>query len=151
MDPPLRSQSDREALRRGLADGSIDAVCSDHTPVDDDAKQLPFGEAEIGATGLELLLPLTLKWAQEMKVPLAQALARVTMEPARILGLETGHLRPGARADVCVFDPDGAWRATRGALISQGKNTPFLGYELQGRVRTTLVSGQVVFERNGAA
>jgi dihydroorotase len=150
MDPPLRAQSDREALRRGLADGSIDAACSDHTPVDDDAKQLPFGEAEIGATGLELLLPLTLKWAQEMQVPLLRALARVTVEPARILGLDTGHLRPGARADVCIY-PQDAWRVTRGALKSQGKNTPFLGYELPGRVKATLVSGQVVFEGNGAA
>lgn len=150
MDPPLRAQSDREALRRGLADGSIDAVCSDHTPVDDDAKQMPFGEAEPGATGLELLLPLTLKWATEMRVPLMQALARASLEPARILGVDGGHLRPGASADVCIFNPDVHWRVTRAALHSQGKNTPFLGYELPGRVHATLVAGQVVYERNDA-
>ena len=89
----------------GLADGTIDAICSDHTPVDDDAKQLPFAEAEPGATGLELLLPLTLKWAQEDGLPLVTALARITAEPARALGLAAGQLRIGADADVCVFDP----------------------------------------------
>jgi dihydroorotase len=144
--PPLRSVRDRAALRAGLADGTIDLVCSDHTPVDDDAKQLPFGEAEPGATGLELLLPLTLKWATEEKVDLAQALSRVTAEPARVLGIDAGHLGPGARADVCVFDPDAAWQVERGALRSQGKNSPFLGWEMQGRVRCTLVGGQVVHE-----
>ena len=144
--PPLRGTRDRAALRAGLADGTIDLICSDHTPVDDDAKQLPFAEAEPGATGLELLLPLTLKWAREEALPLSAALARVTAEPARVLGLESGHLGPGADADVCVFDPDAHWRVEPSALRSQGKNTPFLGFELPGKVRYTLVGGHVVHE-----
>ena len=138
--------SDRNALRAGLLDGTIDAVCSDHTPVDEDAKLLPFGEAEAGATGLELLLPLTLKWAAEMKIPLVAALAKVTMEPARILGMDAGHLSPGAAADLCIFDPDQYWKVEAAALKSQGKNTPFLGMELQGRVKYTLVNGNIVHQ-----
>lgn len=144
--PPLRGQRDRDALRAGLANGSIDALCSDHTPVDDDAKQLPFGESEPGATGLELLLPLTLKWAEETGTPLAAALSRVTVAPARIMGIDAGHLSPGAAADLCIFDPQAWWRVDPRALKSQGRNTPFLGLELRGRVRHTLVAGHVVYE-----
>ncbi len=144
--PPLRGLRDRAALRAGLADGTIDLICSDHTPVDDDAKQLPFAESEPGATGLELLLPLTLKWAQEDGLPLGTALARITSEPARALGLAAGHLGAGADADVCVFDPDARWVVAPAALRSQGKNTPFLGFELSGRVRYTLVGGQIVHQ-----
>ena len=144
--PPLRHQRDREALRAGLADGTIDAICSDHTPVDDDAKQVPFGEAEPGATGLELLLPLTLKWAQETRIPLHEALRKVTNDPQRILGLPVHGLSPGSPADLCVFDPQVWWRVQPSALLSQGKNTPFLGLELQGRARYTLVDSAVVFE-----
>ncbi|MDQ2961594.1 MAG: dihydroorotase [Pseudomonadota bacterium] len=144
--PPLRSTRDRAALRAGLVDGTIDVICSDHAPVDDDAKQLPFGEAEPGATALELLLPLTLKWAGEDKVPLSAALERVTAAPARVLGIDAGHLARGADADVCIFDPDLHWVVAPSALRSQGKNTPFLGLELSGKVRYTLVGGQVVHE-----
>jgi dihydroorotase len=144
--PPLRGTRDRAALRAGLVDGTIDLICSDHTPVDDDAKQLPFAEAEPGATALELLLPLTLKWADEDKVPLSAALDRITAAPARVLGLDAGHLAPGANADVCIFDPDLHWVVEPSALRSQGKNTPFLGLELSGKVRYTLVGGQVVHE-----
>ena len=144
--PPLRSGLDRDALRRGLAEGTVNALCSDHTPVDDDAKQLPFADAEAGAIGLELLLPLTLKWAAEMQLPLAKALARITCDPARILGLAAGVLSPGAAADVCLFDPRGSLKVTRESLRSQGKNTPFLGRELPGRVRYTLLDGHVAYE-----
>ena len=144
--PPLRGLSDRDALRAGLMDGTIDAVCSDHAPVDEDAKLLPFGEAEVGATGLELLLPLTLKWALEMKMPLSAALAKITVEPARILGVDAGHLSAGTAADLCIFDPNQYWKVEAAALKSQGKNTPFLGMELQGRVRYTLVDGSIVHE-----
>jgi len=144
--PPLRALSDREALRAGLRDGTINAICSDHAPVDEDAKLLPFAEAEAGAVGLELLLPLTLKWATEMKIPLAAALAKITVEPARILGLDAGHLSAGALADVCIFDPDQYWTVEALELKSQGKNTPFLGRELQGRVKYTLVDGNIVHE-----
>ena len=144
--PPLRSQRDREALRAGLQDGTIDAVCSNHSPVDEDAKQLPFAEAEVGATGLELLLPLVLKWAGQGTMGLSDALAKVTQQPAHILGLDAGHLSVGAAADVCVFDPETYWKVEASALKSQGKNTPFLGMELQGKVRYTLVDGQLVYQ-----
>ena len=144
--PPLRATRDRAALRAGLADGTIDLICSDHTPVDDDAKQLPFAEAEAGATGLELLLPLTLKWAEEDRLPLPAALALVTTGPARVLGIEAGHLGCGADADICIFDPNAHWRVERSALRSQGKNTPFLGFELAGKVRYTVVGGHIVHE-----
>ena len=144
--PPLRGTRDRAALRAGLVDGTVDLICSDHTPVDDDAKQLPFAEAEPGATALELLLPLTLKWAKEERLPLAAALDRITAAPARVLGLDAGQLAPGADADVCVFDPDLHWVVAPSALRSQGKNTPFLGLEVSGKVRYTLVGGQVVHE-----
>ena len=143
--PPLRSLRDKAALRAGLLDGTIDAICSDHSPVDDDAKLLPFAEAEAGATGIELLLPLVLKWAAEDKVPLLDALARVTSHPARLLGVSMGHLSPGAHADVCVFDPQAAWRVEAAALRSQGKNTPFSGYTLLGRARHTIVEGHIAF------
>ncbi|MBI4207721.1 MAG: dihydroorotase [Betaproteobacteria bacterium] len=148
LTPPLRSQRDRDALRQALADGTVDAVCSDHTPVDEDAKQLPFAEAESGATGLELLLPLTLKWAEQSDVPLLRALAKITSDAARVLGIDAGHLRAGSAADVCIFDPERYWKIEPTALKSQGKNTPFLGIELRGKVRYTLVEGQVVYEEN---
>jgi len=144
--PPLRGTRDRAALRTGLADGTIDLACSDHTPVDDDGKQVPFGEAEPGATGLELLLPLTLKWAQEDGIALPEALARITAQPAAVLGSIAGHLGVAAAADVCIFDPARYWRVEPSALKSQGKNTPFVGLEVCGKVLITIVAGQVVHE-----
>ena len=149
--PPLRSLRDRAALRAGLLDGTIDAICSNHAPMDEDAKQLPFAEAEAGATGLELLLPLLLKWAQQEKISLPEALAKATMQPAQVLGLDAGHLSVGAAADLCVFDPEAYWKVEPGALKSQGKNTPFNGLEVQGRVRYTLVDGQVVYQSKPTA
>ncbi len=146
LEPPLRSSRDREALGVGLADGTIDCIVSDHTPVDEDRKHLPFAEAEPGATGLELLLPLALKWGVQAKLNLAQTLARVTSAPARILGVDAGRIAPGAPADLVLFDPQAPFRVSAQALKSQGKNTPFLGLELAGRVRTTIVAGSVVYE-----
>ena len=146
LEPPLRSQRDRDALARGLAEGAVDCLCSDHTPVDEDGKHLPFAEAEPGATGLELLLPLTLKWGTAHKLPLAVTLARMTSDPARILGVATGRIVTGAPADLAIFDPGAAVRVTAESLKSQGKTTPFLGYELAGRVRYTVVAGNVVYE-----
>ncbi|HRP74790.1 MAG TPA: dihydroorotase [Rhodocyclaceae bacterium] len=144
--PPLRSQRDRDALSAGLVEGRINALCSDHTPVDDDGKLAPFSESEPGATGLELLLPLTLKWAYDTGIPLVQALARVTSDAARIVGItKAGHLAVGARADICVFEPDTYRQVTRQDLRSQGKNSPFLGLELPGVVRYTLVEGKVMY------
>ena len=145
LTPPLRDPSDRDRLRRALAEGTIDAVCSDHTPVDEDAKQVPFAEAEPGASGLELLLPLTLKWGTEMGLKPAEALAAVTSRAARVLGIEAGSLDPGASADLCLFDPDKPWIVQPSALASQGKNTPFLGLEVVGRVARTLVGGRSVY------
>lgn len=141
--PPLRTSRDRAALRAGVADGTIDIICSDHTPVDDDGKQLPFAEAEAGATGLELLLPLTLKWAAEDRVALPVALAKITQAAAALLGIEAGTLAVGSAADVCIFDPAAHWTVSARTLQSQGKNTPFLGLEVPGRVKHTLVGGVV--------
>jgi len=146
FSPPLRGSRDRDAIIAGLIDGTIDALCSDHTPVDDDEKLLPFAEASPGATGLELLLPLTLRWAEQHRVPLASALARITSEPARVLGLPAGTLASGSTADICIFHPAQEWKVERRALKSQGKNSPWLGYDMRGRVRATLVSGHVVHE-----
>ena len=160
LNPPLRQQTDRDALRKGLADGTIDALVSDHTPVDADSKTLPFANSEPGATGLELLLSLVLKWQNDKSanhVTLSQALATVTHQAAQVLtsaaqnkvtkslsGL--GELKLGGVADICVFDPNAHWLVNAEALYSQGKHTPFSGYELPGRVRTTLVAGQIVYE-----
>jgi len=145
LDPPLRTAVDRDALAAGLADGSVDVLVSDHTPVDDDAKQLPFAEAEAGATGLELLLPLALKWAADRDVPLLKALSRVTVDPARILGIDRGCLKPGVPADICVFDPAATFVVSRERLRSQGKNSPFLGRSLSGEVRYTLIDGHLAY------
>lgn len=148
LEPPLRTQRDRDAIHAGLLDGTVDAICSDHTPLDLDRKMRPFGEAAPGASGLELLLSLTVKWAQEARVPLAQALARVTHAPASVLGLPVGRIALGAPADLCLFDPDAYWTVDTDAWRSRGRNTPFNGYELPGRVRATLLDGRVVFEQN---
>jgi dihydroorotase len=150
LTPPLRGQRDRDAIRNALLDGTIDAICSDHTPVDDDEKLLPFGEASAGATGLELLLSLALKWAEESvdkKQQLSRAVAKITADAARVAGLQSGQLAVGSVADICVFDPAARWTVQAGALASQGKHTPFLGYELSGQVRATIVAGHVAFQR----
>jgi len=151
LTPPLRSQRDREAIRAAVLDGTVDAVCSDHTPVDDDEKLLPFAEASPGATGLELLLALMLKWAHEQGGAtdgvLSRAISRITADAARTAGLAAGTLSVGANADVVLFDPDARWTVAASSLASQGKHTPFLGYELAGQVRATIVAGQVAYER----
>ena len=153
LDPPVRQQADRDALRRGLQSGLVDALVSDHTPVKEDAKTLPFAEAEPGATALELLLGLACKWGEESGLGLVQALAAVTSAPARVLGSSPGELAgslgrlvEGGAADVCVFDPQGRWTVAPQVLRSQGRHTPFQGHELAGRVRWTLVGGQVAHE-----
>jgi dihydroorotase len=143
--PPLRGVADRDALIAGVLDGTIDAICSDHTPTDDDEKNVPFGEATPGASGLEMLLPLTLKWAEQYQVALPRALAAITVQPAVVLGKSQGRLAMGAPADICVFDPRAFWAVTRETLVSQGKNTPYLARELQGRVTLTICAGRVVY------
>jgi len=153
LTPVLRQQRDRDALRAGLADGTLDVLVSDHTPVDADAKALPFAEAEPGATGMELMWSLALKWGQEAGLPVPQVLSRITADPARVLGStlgslqdSVGHLAVGGVADVCVLSTEGHCLVSEALLRSQGKSTPFSGYELPGRVRATVVSGQVAFE-----
>ena len=153
LDPPLRQQRDRDALRQGLLDGTVDALVSDHSPVDEDAKTLPFAEAEPGATGLELLLGLACKWGDDSGAGLLRALAVLTSEPARVLGSSLGTLQAsagqlikGGAADVCVFNPNQSWTVEPSALRSQGKHTPFSGYELPVRVRWTVVGGQLAYE-----
>ncbi len=152
LNPPLRQQRDRDALRHALADGTIDALVSDHTPVDEDAKALPFAQAEPGATGLELLLSLACKWAQDSGTPLVKALGVVTHRPAGVAGAalgsmaaSAGRLLVGGAADICVFDPQASWVVEPANLLSQGHHTPFGGYELPARVRATLVGGQLVY------
>ena len=148
LRPPLRTRRDLEALRAGLLDGTVDAICSDHTPVDDDAKLAPFAESEPGATGLELLLPLTLKWAQETKTPLSTAIEKITCAPSGVLGIDAGHLGVGSQADICIFDQARYWKIEARALKSQGKNSPFLGLELAGKVRCTMLAGHPVYQEN---
>ncbi len=159
--PPLRQGADRDALRQGLADGTLDALVSDHNPVADDMKQLPFGEAEPGATGLELLLSLALRWGADSGLALPQALSRVTCDPVRVLGTaldslasSAGRLVEGGVADICLFDPATDWSVAPSELLSQGKHTPFAfastGMALPGRVRATWVAGTLAFERSAA-
>jgi len=145
FSPPLRAQSDRKALSNAAAAG-LAAICSDHTPVGADDKLLPFGEAKPGATGLEVLLPLTLKWAEQAGVSLSDALARITSAPAAVLGLPGGELGVGATADICIFDPEATWQLTSDALKSRGKNSPWTGYMMTGKVKSTLVGGRVVYQ-----
>ena len=152
LSPPLRQQRDRDGLRAGLVDGTIDALVSDHTPVSEDEKALPFAESEPGATGLELLLSLAHKWGLDEGLPPEQAFATVTNRAAAVLGAAApqeggaGRLNLDLAADICVFDPVANWTVTPQSLRSQGKHTPFDGYELPGRVRATLVGGHLAFQ-----
>lgn len=151
LQPPLRQQRDRDAIRAALADGTIDALVSDHCPVTEDGKTLPFAESEPGATGVELLLSLALKWADADGVGLRRALQVLTDGPAAVLepGASAaaaggmGRLVPGGVADLCIFDPAGRWTVGPQQLRSQGKHSPFAGLELPGRVRWTVVGGHV--------
>ncbi|MCW3155889.1 dihydroorotase [Achromobacter spanius] len=160
LRPPLRGQRDRDAIQAALAEGLVQALCSDHTPVDRHGKAAPFPLSTPGATALELLLPLTLKWARDHRVPLADALARVTSGPGAVLSgigsgsgsstsnpaAQAGQLGVGAPADVCVVDLDAEWLVTPTALQSRSPHTPFAGMMLPGRVRATVVGGQLVWE-----
>lgn len=147
FNPPLRTQADRDALLNGALKGQV-AVCSDHTPVGNDDKLLPFPDATPGATGLELLLPLLLKLNPGQLMP---AIAAATDLPARVLGPEfadIGHLGIGARADICLFNPSSYWVPDATTLVSRGKHSPLLGYEYSGQVQATLVAGRIAFERS---
>lgn len=143
--PPLRSSRDQDALREGLKDGTIDAICSDHQPHELDAKLAPFQQTEPGISALETLLPLTLRLVEEGVLDLQTALQKVTSNPARIIGSEAGHIQVGAPADLVLFDPDTLWELDLNRMISDGKNTPFAGWSFNGTVKRTLLAGKSVF------
>lgn len=147
--PPLRSTRDRDALRAALKGGVLGAICSDHQPHEPDAKLAPFAESEPGISGLETLLPLTLRLVDEKLLTLPEAIALLTVKPAEILGIESGSLAVGSTADVCIFDPNVHWKLDTERLVSRGHNSPFLGWEFSGRVTHTLVGGEVVYELGG--
>ena len=143
--PPLRTQEDRDGLREGLSGGTLSALCSDHQPHEPDAKLAPFPATEPGASGLDSLLALTLKLAQENRMLLQDAIARVTIGPAKILNLPYGELSVGRAADICIFDPRASWYLDESSMRSQGKNTPFRGWEMPGRVHYTLRDGHIIY------
>lgn len=147
VQPPLRTWVDRDALRAAVATGAITAICSDHQPHEADAKLDPFPATQPGISALETLLPLVLKLVRKNIMPLSDAIGRVTSGPARILGVDAGRLDPGRTADICIFDPDEQWIPNPNTLVSLGHNSPFVGRDMQGRVRWTLLGGRVVFDR----
>ncbi|MCP4289542.1 MAG: dihydroorotase [Gammaproteobacteria bacterium] len=148
VNPPLRSLADRQALREGVAKGTISAICSDHQPHDADAKEAPFPSTAPGISGLDTLLALSLKLVDEGVLGLPEAIARVTCGPADILGVELGRLSRGYSADICIFDPDRHWELNQEEMLSAGHNTPFLGWEFRGRVIHTLFEGRLVFSES---
>ena len=145
VSPPLRGEDDREAIAAAVADGTIDAVASDHSPHDADSKRLPFAVADFGIVGLETLLPLTLQLAHKGQLGLLEALARVTCGPADILGLPSGRLSKGAAADLILFDPNRARRIETESFRSKSKNSPFDGHPVEGEVLRTVVDGRTIF------
>lgn len=149
MHPPLRTEHDVEAVRRGLADGTIDAIASDHAPHHRDGKEVEFDRALNGVVGLETTLGLALGMTQEAKIPLEVVIAAMTVKPARILGLPLGTLAPGAMADITVVDPTRRWTVQASRFRSKGRSTPFEGMELQGQAVVTIVGGRVVWRAEG--
>ena len=145
VQPPLRGKDDRRALRDALKNGIITSICSDHQPHGNDAKLLPFSESEPGISGLETLLALTLKLVDEDELTLSEAIHLVTLGPATITGIDVGHLTVGARADICIFDPQAQWTLTSESMLSRGKNTPFLNQSFKHQVTTTIIGGEIVF------
>ena len=145
LRPPLRSKRGLDGLRSALADGLFTAICSDHQPHEADAKLAPFAETEAGMSAIETLLPLTLKLVTEGVLSMSEAVAHLTTKPAQLLGLELGTLAVGAVADITIFDPHKDWVVSEESLISSGKNSPFIGWEMQGAVSTTLLDGEIVY------
>lgn len=143
--PPLRTQTDRDGLRTGLASADLAALCSDHQPHEPDAKLAPFPATEPGISGLDSLLPLALRLVDEGCLDLTELVTRLTCGPASILNIPYGQLAQGAAADICIFDPGERWTLAPGTMHSRGKNTPFQGWELTGRVRYTLRDGVIIY------
>ncbi|MBI1423543.1 MAG: dihydroorotase [Gammaproteobacteria bacterium] len=144
--PPLRTQRDMEALREAVADDRIEAICSDHQPHDLDAKLAPFADTEPGISALETFLPLNLRMVTGKHLTLSAMIERLSMTPAEILNIDAGHLSVGANADVAIFDPIHEWTLSADTMVSRGKNSPFLGWSLQGRVTHTLMGGKLVYQ-----
>jgi len=144
--PPFRTVEDRERLLHALQRNTLSAICSDHQPHEADAKLGPFPSTEPGISGLDTLLPMSLKLADDNFIGLSDLIERLTSGPARILGLPYGTLSTGAVADICVFDPELTWQLDANSMKSHGHNTPFLGWEMKGRVTHTLLAGKQVFE-----
>ena len=147
--PPLRSARDRDALREGLADGTIDAICSDHQPHEVDAKLAPFQQTEPGISGLETLLPLSLRLVEDGVLSLPEVLRKITTNPAQIIHSEAGQISVGAPADLVLFDPKTLGELDLPNIHSAGKNTPFMGWNFNGAVQRTLLAGKTVFHRTG--
>lgn len=145
VSPPLRDEGDRQAVVAAIADGTIDAIASDHAPHDQDSKRLPFPQASFGIIGLETLLPLTLELYHNKHVTLLEALAAVTCKPADLLRLKAGRLGRGAAADLVIFDPDRPWQIDESQLKSRSKNTPFDKRPVQGKVLMTIVDGRTLY------
>jgi len=143
--PPLRTQRDMEALRRAVSNDTIDAICSDHQPHNLDAKQAPFASTEAGISALKTLLPLCLRLSQQTDLELGSLINKVTRSPANILGINAGTLSVGADADICIFDGDEDWQLGSDSINSHGKNTPFYGWNFQGKVKHTIVDGNLLF------
>lgn len=146
VSPPLRSEDDRLAILEGVADGTIDAVASDHSPHDVESKRLPFAIAEPGIVGLETLLALSLQLYHNEKIGLLDLLTRLSQRPAEILDLKAGRLAKGWPADLLIFHPDRSWKIEPDNFASKSKNTPFEGLPVQGRVQRTVVDGRALFE-----
>jgi dihydroorotase len=151
MNPPLRTQPDVEAVRAGLADGTIDVIATDHAPHHRDEKEVEFDQAANGIVGLETALPLALRLVDEIQLPLDTLVAALTINPARILNLPLGTLRAGAPADVVVIDPQRRWTVDAPRLRSKSRNTPFDGVEMHGQARLTIVGGRVVWRADAPA
>lgn len=145
LRPPLRSKRGLDGLRAALADGLFTAICSDHQPHEADAKLAPFAETAAGMSAIETLLPLTLKLVNDGVLSMSDAVAHLTSKPAQLLGLELGNLALGAVADITIFDPNRDWVVSEESLISSGKNSPFIGWEMQGAVSTTILDGEIVY------
>lgn len=150
VSPPLRDEADRQAVVAAIADGTIDAIASDHAPHDQDSKRLPFPQASFGIIGLETLLPLTLELYHNRHMSLLEALAAVTSKPADLLRLKAGRLRRGAPADLVVFDPDRPWQIDETQMKSRSKNTPFDKRPVQGKVLMTIVDGRTLYRASDA-
>jgi len=145
LKPPLRKESDRLKIIESIVDGTIDAICSDHSPVNEDNKLKPFAESEHGASSVELLMPMIFKLAEEYKIDLSLLIDKITYQPANILDINKGNLSVNSDADICIFDPNYLWEVNSKTLISEGKNTPFMNQNFTGKVSGTIFNGNIVF------